>query len=80
MKGKADLKLSSITLADNKEFQCSVLIPGDDEGKLSDKAQLVVLGSISFTFSEIFCFFKVLTTCLKMLHDLILSPYFLCFV
>ncbi|XP_036952391.1 cell surface A33 antigen-like isoform X2 [Acanthopagrus latus] len=31
MKGKADLKLSSITLADNKEFQCSVQIPGDDE-------------------------------------------------
>uniref|UniRef100_H3CVU7 Ig-like domain-containing protein n=1 Tax=Tetraodon nigroviridis TaxID=99883 RepID=H3CVU7_TETNG len=41
--GKADLKLSSITLADNKVFECRVQIPGDDEGKLADTARLVVL-------------------------------------
>ncbi|XP_036952388.1 cell surface A33 antigen-like [Acanthopagrus latus] len=52
-KGKADLKLSSITLADNKEFQCSVQIPGDDEGKLSDKAQLVVLVAPSIPICKI---------------------------
>nr|XP_046247726.1 cell surface A33 antigen-like [Scatophagus argus] len=42
-KGKADLKLSSIALADNKVFECRVQIPGDDEGKLADMARLVVL-------------------------------------
>ncbi|XP_040887242.1 cell surface A33 antigen-like [Toxotes jaculatrix] len=41
--GKADLKLSSITLADNKNFVCRVQIPGDDEGNPSDSRQLVVL-------------------------------------
>ncbi|XP_029354360.1 cell surface A33 antigen-like [Echeneis naucrates] len=41
--GRADLKLSSITLEDNKIFECRVLILGDDEGKLSDAARLVVL-------------------------------------
>lgn len=45
-KGKANLKVSSITLADNKEFECRVQIPGDDEGKLADTARLVVLGNI----------------------------------
>ncbi|CAF99825.1 unnamed protein product [Tetraodon nigroviridis] len=44
--GKADLKLSSITLADNKVFECRVQIPGDDEGKLADTARLVVLGNL----------------------------------
>ncbi|CAL8364154.1 unnamed protein product [Gadus morhua 'NCC'] len=42
-KGKADLKLSSITLQDNKVFSCRVQIPGDDEGKLVDSVRLVVL-------------------------------------
>ncbi|XP_070759361.1 cell surface A33 antigen-like [Enoplosus armatus] len=41
--GKADLKLSSITLADNKVFECNVLVPGDDEGKPTDTTRLVVL-------------------------------------
>ncbi|XP_023270348.1 cell surface A33 antigen-like [Seriola lalandi dorsalis] len=41
--GKADLKLSSITLADNKVFECRVQIPKDDEGKPADTARLVVL-------------------------------------
>ncbi|XP_070689632.1 cell surface A33 antigen-like [Pempheris klunzingeri] len=40
---KADLKLSSITLADNKMFECRVQIPGDDEGNPADTARLVVL-------------------------------------
>ena len=44
-KGKADLKLSSITLQDNKVFSCRVQIPGDDEGKLVDSVRLVVLGN-----------------------------------
>lgn len=41
--GKADLKLSSVSLADNKVFECRVQIPGDDEGKTADTARLVVL-------------------------------------
>ncbi|XP_035991601.1 cell surface A33 antigen [Fundulus heteroclitus] len=41
--GKADLKLSSITMADNKEFECRVQIPGDDEGQPADTARLTVL-------------------------------------
>ncbi|XP_073319931.1 cell surface A33 antigen-like [Pagrus major] len=42
-KGRANLKLSSIRLADNKVFECRVQIPGDDEGKPADTARLVVL-------------------------------------
>lgn len=42
--GKADLKLNSITLADNKVFECRILNRGDDEGKPADTARLVVLG------------------------------------
>lgn len=41
--GKADLRLASITLADNKMFQCRIQIPGDDEGTPADTARLVVL-------------------------------------
>nr|XP_040022181.1 cell surface A33 antigen-like isoform X2 [Gasterosteus aculeatus aculeatus] len=41
--GKADLKLSSITLDDNKEFRCQVQIPEDKEGKLAGTTRLVVL-------------------------------------
>ncbi|XP_053176478.1 cell surface A33 antigen-like [Scomber japonicus] len=41
--GKANLKLTSITLADNKKFECRILIPGDDEGKSADTSRLVVL-------------------------------------
>lgn len=49
-KGKANLNLFSITLADNKVFECRVFIPGDDEGQLADTARLVVLGNILFCF------------------------------
>ncbi|XP_029904454.1 cell surface A33 antigen-like [Myripristis murdjan] len=42
-KGKANLKLNSITLQENKEFQCRVQIPRDDEGTLADTTRLVVL-------------------------------------
>lgn len=41
--GKADLKLSSITMEDNKEFECRVQIPRDDKGKPADTARLTVL-------------------------------------
>lgn len=41
--GKADLKLNSITLADNKNFECRVMIPKDDEGKPAANTRLVVL-------------------------------------
>ncbi|XP_038139162.1 cell surface A33 antigen-like [Cyprinodon tularosa] len=41
--GKADLKLSSIILDDNKEFDCEVQIPSDDEGKSIDATRLTVL-------------------------------------
>uniref|UniRef100_UPI0037E9A1DB cell surface A33 antigen-like n=1 Tax=Semicossyphus pulcher TaxID=241346 RepID=UPI0037E9A1DB len=42
-KGQANLKLNSITLGDNKIFECRVQIPGDDEGKPADTTRLVVL-------------------------------------
>ncbi|XP_029955126.1 cell surface A33 antigen-like [Salarias fasciatus] len=42
-KGKANLKLKSIMLGDNKMFECRVQIPGDDEGTPADTARLVVL-------------------------------------
>ncbi|KAK7912947.1 hypothetical protein WMY93_013158 [Mugilogobius chulae] len=41
--GKADLRLYSIGLNDNRRFLCRVQIPGDDNGKTSDPATLVVL-------------------------------------
>ncbi|XP_077375450.1 glycoprotein A33 (transmembrane), paralog a [Festucalex cinctus] len=41
--GKVNLQLSSITLEDNKEFECRVQIPGDTEGTLFDTVRLVVL-------------------------------------
>ncbi|XP_068455515.1 cell surface A33 antigen-like [Clinocottus analis] len=52
-KGKADLKLSSITKMDNKEFECRVQIPGDDEGTPSDTTRLVVLVAPSTPICEI---------------------------
>lgn len=57
--GKADLKLYSITLTDNKVFECRVQIPGDDEGKLADTARLVVLGNNSFSFTINHSFKKI---------------------
>lgn len=45
VQGKANLKLSSITMADNKVYECRVQIPRDDEGKPVDRAKLVVLGN-----------------------------------
>ncbi|XP_017159613.1 cell surface A33 antigen-like [Poecilia reticulata] len=41
--GKADLKLSSITMADNKKYECQVQIPRDNVGKDADTAALTVL-------------------------------------
>uniref|UniRef100_A0A3B5AGY4 Ig-like domain-containing protein n=1 Tax=Stegastes partitus TaxID=144197 RepID=A0A3B5AGY4_9TELE len=41
--GRANLKLNSITLADNKNFECRVQIPGDDEGRPAANTRLVVL-------------------------------------
>lgn len=46
LEGKANLKLSSIKLADNKQFECRVLIPTDEDGQPADIARLVVLGNI----------------------------------
>ncbi|KAJ0056573.1 hypothetical protein NL108_010375 [Boleophthalmus pectinirostris] len=41
--GKADLRLYSISLDDNRRFVCRVQIPGDDEGIPADTTELVVL-------------------------------------
>lgn len=46
LSGKADLKLSSVTLSDSSIYECGVLVRGDDEGKLADTARLVVLGTV----------------------------------
>lgn len=56
-KGKANLKLFSISLADNKEFECRVLIPLDDTGKVADTARLVVLGNLLLNFVYMFFIF-----------------------
>lgn len=42
-KGTANLNLKSITLQDNEEFECRVMIPNDDEGTPAATARLVVL-------------------------------------
>ncbi|KAM8894166.1 cell surface A33 antigen-like [Spinachia spinachia] len=41
--GKANLKLKSIKLEDNKEYKCQVQIPNDDVGNLAATTTLVVL-------------------------------------
>ncbi|CAI5645061.1 unnamed protein product [Oreochromis niloticus] len=41
--GKANMKLFSISLADNKNFECRVQIPGDRSGKQTAITNLVVL-------------------------------------
>ncbi|XP_068586707.1 cell surface A33 antigen-like [Cebidichthys violaceus] len=51
--GKANLKLYSIRLADNKEYKCLVNIPKDDEGNLADTTILVVLVAPSTPICEI---------------------------
>ncbi|XP_061132339.1 glycoprotein A33 (transmembrane), paralog a [Syngnathus typhle] len=51
--GKADLRISSITLAENKEFECRVQIPGDTEGTLFDSTRLVVLVAPSTPICQI---------------------------
>ncbi|XP_004543475.3 cell surface A33 antigen [Maylandia zebra] len=43
LNGKANLKLSSISLADNKDFECHVQIPDDEDGNQAASARLVVL-------------------------------------
>ncbi|XP_058626876.1 cell surface A33 antigen-like [Onychostoma macrolepis] len=43
VKGKASLKLQSVTSADTRDYECKVQDPDDEEGTLSDKASLVVL-------------------------------------
>lgn len=53
LKGKANLRLSAITLADNKFFECRVTIAGDDEGTPADKTRLVVLVAPSKPVCEI---------------------------
>ncbi|KAM9816638.1 glycoprotein A33 (transmembrane), paralog a [Neosynchiropus ocellatus] len=51
--GKANLKLSSITLSDNKVFECRAQILGDDEGVPAATARLVVLVAPSTPKCEI---------------------------
>lgn len=41
--GRANLNLSSITVEENKIFECRVQIPGDDDGVPAAAARLVVL-------------------------------------
>ncbi|CAB1327492.1 unnamed protein product [Coregonus sp. 'balchen'] len=52
-KGIANLKLSSIGLQDNRQYECRVSIPKDDEGQLADTARLVVLVAPSVPICKI---------------------------
>lgn len=54
-RGKCNLKLSSITLEDNKMFTCRVQIPDFDEGKVDDTTSLVVLGNLSLSCESRVC-------------------------
>ncbi|XP_029950774.1 cell surface A33 antigen-like [Salarias fasciatus] len=47
LRGKAMLRLSSVTSADDKIYECRVLIPGDDEGKSAATTRLVVNEPVS---------------------------------
>lgn len=38
------LHLTKLTMQDNRRFQCSVIIPNDDEGTLAASTSLLVLG------------------------------------
>lgn len=38
------LRLTKVTIQDSRRFQCSVMIPGDDEGTTSATTSLLVLG------------------------------------
>lgn len=57
--GKANLKLSSISLADNRNFECRVQTPGDKTGKQTAIINLVVLGNMSAVVSA-FIYHKML--------------------
>eukprot|EP00063_Salmo_salar_P033141 XP_014007976.1 PREDICTED: cell surface A33 antigen-like [Salmo salar] len=52
-KGVANLKLSSISLLDNRLFECRVSIPKDDKGQLADTTHLVVLVAPSVPICKI---------------------------
>ncbi|XP_052400936.1 glycoprotein A33 (transmembrane), paralog a isoform X1 [Carassius gibelio] len=43
VKGTANLELLSVTNADTRDYECKVQDPDDEEGRLSDKANLMVL-------------------------------------
>ncbi len=48
VKGTASLELNSATSADTRDYECKVQDSEDEEGRLSDKASLVVLGKRPF--------------------------------
>lgn len=50
--GRFNLKLSSVTLNENKKFKCHVQAKGDTS-KSSATTRVLVLGNISFVFKEI---------------------------
>lgn len=41
---QSTLRLTKVTMDDNRRFQCSVIIPNDDEGNTADSTTLLVLG------------------------------------
>ncbi|XP_059409363.1 glycoprotein A33 (transmembrane), paralog a, partial [Carassius carassius] len=43
VKGTANLELQSVTSADTRDYECKVQDPEDEEGRLSDKTNLMVL-------------------------------------
>ncbi|KAL0204469.1 hypothetical protein M9458_002487, partial [Cirrhinus mrigala] len=43
VKGTASLQLQGVTSADTRVYECTVQDPEDEEGSLSDTANLVVL-------------------------------------
>lgn len=43
-KRESTLRLTKVTMQDDRRYQCSVLIPGDDEGTPAATTSLLVLG------------------------------------
>lgn len=50
------LTLTDVTMKDNRRFQCSVQVPGDDEGTTAAITSLLVLGENKITITSLFIF------------------------
>lgn len=50
------LRLTGVTMEDNRRFQCSVQVPNDDEGTTAATTSVLVLGENKITVTSLFIF------------------------